>query len=228
MKLNEVEFAKVMDSVTKIYSSYRNQNVSVKTELGEMDILFQLVISEFGNRIDYHDLLHIITRGIDGNYDIKEGEINNFSPQNLKKWFAGWIYKDKAELVKKAQIEQQKQSQLFLDAPKINIETVRQIANECFVAFRDKKNDLAFSKGWIYDKLVEFNLISVPENVVQQLRQQIEQLYLRKKGITNFQGGEAEKISFLLGQHLANESIESKLKVACLEWYFIKIIEKNK
>jgi len=228
MKLIEVEFAKIMDSVTKIYSSYRNQNVSVKTELGEMDILFQLVINEFGNRIDYHDLIHIITRGIDGNYDLKEGEINNFSPQNLKKWFTGWIYKDKAEIVKKAQIAEQKNEVLLLDAPKIDIETVRQIANDCFISFRDKKNDVLFTKAWIYDKLVEFDLIFIPIEVKQNIKRQIETLYLRKKGVTEYNDKQLEKAGLVLNQHLASESIESRFKIACLEWYFTKIIEKNK
>ena len=226
--LKDKEFSYVMDSIVRLYSSYRNQKVDTKTSMDEMGELFRLVINEYGSRVEFNQLGYIITKGIDGGYDTKEGEINNFSPQNLRKWFKAYIYTDKAEKVKQAMIQEQKRPQMFIEAPKIDIETVKQIGNECFVAYRDKKNEIVNPKAWIYDKLVEFNLISVPDEVKQGFKTQIEKLYLNKKGVNPLDSRKAEKVGFILNQHLANETIESRVKIACLEWYFNKLIENKK
>jgi hypothetical protein len=225
--LKDKEFSFVMDSIVRLYSSYRNQKVDTKTSMEEMGELFRLVINEYGSRIEYNQLGYIITKGIDGGYDTKENEINNFSPQNLRKWFKSYIYTDKAERVKHM-INEQNKPKMFLEAPKIDIETVKQLGNECFVAYRDKKTDVLFTKAWIYDKLIEFNLISIPFEIEQSFKTQIEKLYLNKKGVNPLDSRKSEKVDFLLNQHLANETIESRVKIACLEWYFNKIIENKK
>lgn len=225
--LKDKEFSFVMDSIVRLYSSYRNQKVDTKTSMDEMGELFRLVINEYGSRIEFNQLGYIITKGIDGGYDTKENEINNFSPQNLRKWFKAYIYTDKAERVK-LMINESNKPQIFLEAPKIDIETVKQLGNECFIAYRDKKTGVLFTKAWIYDKLVEFNLISVPDEVKQRFKTQIEKMYLNKKGVNALDSRKAEKVDFLLNQHLANETIESRVKIACLEWYFNKLIENKK